>query len=311
MNNVYLVYGENYSLVKREIEKIINNISDVVYYDLNENNISDLLTDASCISLFDGNKVLVGKNAYFLTTSKSDVNHDIEYLNKYLDDSHDNVVILTVNSNTLDSKKNIVKKLKECTKVIYVEKVDEKSIKDYIISSFEKEGYKIGYKEASLFNEKTGNNVDIINNEIEKTILYKGNDKNISLDDIESVVSKTLSDSVFDLSNAIMDKDYEKIMEYYNDLIKSGMDPIAIINSLSTIFLFIYQCKLLSKEGLNNYSIADKLKAKPGRVMFSLKSKHSEEEIKNVLISLYDLEYDILSGSKDKYNDFEMFLISI
>ena len=66
MNNVYLIYGSNYSLIKREIDKIKEDTLDVVKYDLSNTKVDDLLDDASCISLFSGKKVLIGENALFL-----------------------------------------------------------------------------------------------------------------------------------------------------------------------------------------------------------------------------------------------------
>ena len=80
MNNVYLIYGNDYGLIKREIDKITNGISDVVKFDLSVDKVDDVLDDASCISLFGDKKALIGENALFLTASSTSVNHNLEYL---------------------------------------------------------------------------------------------------------------------------------------------------------------------------------------------------------------------------------------
>ena len=65
MSNIYLIYGNDYSLIKREIDKITINVNDVVKYDLSQTKVDELLDDASCISLFGDKKVLIGENALF------------------------------------------------------------------------------------------------------------------------------------------------------------------------------------------------------------------------------------------------------
>ena len=104
--NTYLIYGNDYGLIKREIDKLTNGVSDVVKYDLSTDKIDELLDDASCMSLFGDKKVLVGENALFLTTTTTNVNHNIDYLTNYLnDDNHENIVILSVLTDKLDERK--------------------------------------------------------------------------------------------------------------------------------------------------------------------------------------------------------------
>ena len=92
--NIYLIYGSDYGLIKREIDNITSGKTDVVKYDLSVQKIDELLDDASCISMFGDKKVLVGENALFLTGANTNVNHDIEYLNNYLEDeNHDNIAV--------------------------------------------------------------------------------------------------------------------------------------------------------------------------------------------------------------------------
>ena len=45
MQDTYLIYGEDYSLIKREIDNIIGNNVDVIKYDLSVNKIDELLDD--------------------------------------------------------------------------------------------------------------------------------------------------------------------------------------------------------------------------------------------------------------------------
>ena len=206
--NTYLIYGNDYGLIKREIDKIISGTSDVVKYDLLVSNVSDVIEEASCMSLFDDKKVVIGENALFLTGANTSVNHDIDYLTSYVNaENHDNIVILTVVQDKLDERKKIVKLLKKNVTVIHKETIDEKDLPKFVIKEFLNNGYKIDYKTASYFVDYVGKNVDILLSEINKMIIYKDTDKEIFIEDIINISSKGFNDNVFDLSDAIMKKD--------------------------------------------------------------------------------------------------------
>ncbi len=310
--NTYLIYGTDYSLIKREIDNIVSGITDVVKYDLSESKIDDLLDDASCISLFGDKKVLIGENAFFLTGVNTNINHDIDYLSNYLeDDNHDNIVILSVVSEKLDERKKIVKILKNKAKVIQKEVIDQKDLPKFVTNEFKKEGYNIDYKTANYFVNYVGKNVDILINEIEKMIVYKEDDKIITIKDVNDISSKAFNDNIFDFTDGIMKKDYKKIFECYRDLITVGEEPIKIIALLASQFLLTYQVKLLSDNGKSSKEIAEVLKVHPYRVKLALQTDYLNFELKDMIIKLHELDYNIKSGRVDKEVGLENFLLHI
>lgn len=312
MNNVYLIYGNDYGLIKREIGKIKKNVNDVAKYDLSINKIDDLLDDASCMSLLDNKKVLIGENALFLTTSINNINHDLDYLSNYLNDtSHDNIVILTVITDKLDERKKIVKLIKQTSKVINKSFIEDKNLPNFVIEEFKLEGYTIDFKTANYFVNYVGKNVDILISEIEKMIVYKENDKLVTIKDINDISCKGFKDNVFDLTDGIMKRDYKKIYECYKDLIILGEEPIKIIALLANQFLLTYQVKLLNSNGKSSKEIADVLKVHPYRVKLALETDYLIYELESILKKLHELDYDIKSGKLDKKVGLENFLLNI
>lgn len=310
--NTYLIYGNDYGLIKREIDKLTNGVSDVVKYDLSTDKIDELLDDASCMSLFGDKKVLVGENALFLTTTTTNVNHNLDYLTNYLnDDNHENIVILSVLTDKLDERKKIVKLLKEKSKVIYKELIDNKDLPRFVINEFNNEGYKIDYKAANYFVNYVGKNVDILLSEINKMIIFKDNDKNITINDIDEISSKAINDNVFDLSDAIMKKDFKRMYDCYNDLIILKEEPIKIIAMLGNQFNLVYQCKLLSSKGLSEKEIATSLSVHPYRVKLAIETDYMISELKDILIKLHNLDFEIKSGKVDKNVGFDNFLLHL
>lgn len=310
--NTYLIYGNDYGLIKREIDKIISGTSDVVKYDLLVSNVSDVIEEASCMSLFGDKKVVIGENALFLTGANTSVNHDIDYLTSYVNaENHDNIVILTVVQDKLDERKKIVKLLKKNITVIHKETIDEKDLPKFVIKEFLNNGYKIDYKTASYFVDYVGKNVDILLSEINKMIVYKDTDKEIFIEDIINISSKGFNDNVFDLSDAIMKKDFKKIFSCYNDLMILKEEPIKIIALLASQFTLVYQSKLLSKEGFMSKDIASTLKVHPYRVKLALETNYPNFELKDILKKLHNLDYEIKTGKVDKIVGLENFLLHL
>lgn len=312
MNNTYLIYGNDYSLVKKEIDNITNGIDDIVKYDLSLSKVDELLDDALCISLFGDKKVLIGENALFLTTSQSNVNHNLNYLENYLfDNKHDNIVILTIISDKLDERKKIVKLLKEKTNVIYKKNINEKDLPLFVVNEFKNEGYDIDYKTANYFVDFIGKNVDILLSEIKKMIVYKESDKKISKEDIDDISSKGFNDNVFDLCDGIIKKNFKKIFDCYNDLMVLKEEPIKIISLIGNQFILVYQSKLLDKKGKAQKDIADILKVHPYRIKLALETDYMIYELEDILKKLHNLDYEIKSGKIDKEIGLQNFLLHL
>lgn len=310
--NTYLIYGNDYSLIKREIDKITKDINDVTKYDLSLEKVDNLLNDASVISMFGDKKALIGENALFLSTSSSSINHDLDYLQRYLeDDNHDNIVIFTLNENKLDERKKIVKLLKKRATVIHKDVIKDKDLPDFVRDEFFNNGYKIDYKAASYFVQYAGSNVDILISEINKMMMYKDGDKIIKIEDINEITSKKMNDNIFDLSNAIMDKNFKKMYECYNDLMTLKEEPIKIIAMLGSTFTLVYQCKLLYNDGKRQNEIADILKVHPYRVKLAIENNYKINNIKEILKKLHNLDYEIKSGKIDKALALDNFLLHL
>lgn len=312
MSDIYLVYGADYGLIKREVDKLAKGFSDVVKYDLSVSKIDELLDDASCMSLFQSKKLLVGENALFLTSTNTSVAHDLDYLTNYLaSEKHENVIVLTVNTDKLDERKKIVKLCKSKAKVIYKEIINEADLASFVVNEFVNQGFKIDYKTANYFVSFVGVNVDVILREIEKMKAYKDNDKTVTIKDVDDVSARAFKDNVFELSDGIMKKDYKKIFSCYHDLMILNEDAIKIIALLGSQFTLVYQSKLLSKEGLGQAAIAKLLKVHPYRIKLAMETDFKISELKDLIKKLHHLDYGIKSGVLDKNVGLENFLLQL
>ena len=315
MDNLFLIYGNENYLINEKIKEIINEINsnNIVKYNMETDSIDDALLDVQTVSMFDEKKIVICDNCKFLTREvKKSVEQNTDNLLKYIDNPFNDVyLLLIVRNEKLDSVKKIVKKLQKSSKVITLNKIENYNLNNYISSYISDKGYKISNKSITLLIEKCLFDLNNIMNEIDKLIVYKGKDKNITYEDIELVITSNLENNIFKLTNMIMEKNTNNIIKVYKDLVRNNEDPIKILITISNQFRLVLQVKLMVKNGFTDNEIISILKEHPYRIKLSKQVAISEKELKENLLKLSELNKNIVLGKIEKEFGLEMFLLNL
>ena len=310
----YLLYGTERFLINKEIKNIIskNKIEEINIskYDLELNNLNEILEDANTISLFSNNKLLIIDNAYIFSRTQNKKIEDLEKIEKYLNNSNSDTIIIFVNNNEkIDSVKKIVKIVKEkgCVK----EFNPLKNINSTIKSMFD--DYKISDSNITLLIERVGNNLEILNQEIEKLKIYKIEDKIINKEDIELVATENINIDIFKFADDIINKNKKDAIKTYKELLKLNEEPIKIIALLASKFRLMYQTSKLAKKGYTEEDISNILEVHKYPVHLAILSgyKYTEDILLKYLNDLADLDIGIKTGEKDKELALELFILSL
>lgn len=313
---VYLLYGTEEFLINREIKNIAksNNIDDIdiSYYNLENDLLDNILDDASMNSLFSTQKIMLIDNAYIFTgtVKKKGPNHNTDLLIKYLSNPNpDTILIFINNEEAIDDRKKIVKNIKNNG---IVKEFNKLKSNDNFIKQ-ELDDYKMTPSTIKLFSDYVGSNLAIIASEIEKLKLYKGNDKNITSDDIYNVCSEFIDVDLNELTNSIVSKNIKKALKIYEELVKQGEEPIQIIIRLANQFRIIYQVKELSKKGYSNKDITNILGIHPYRIQKALENSYqfSSQKLLEYLKKLAKIDEDIKMGLTDKNMALELFILEV
>lgn len=304
---VYLLYGTKEFQINEEIKKICKNIDEmnISRYDLTNDLLSLAIEDAQTLSLFEDKKVVIIENADMFTGSTS---KDSEIVQKYLDNINENTtLIFIVHNDKLDTRKKITKLIKEKGKVLeYNDELDTISLVRKLFK-----GYNIDYKTINLFIDRIGNNPLIIQNEINKIKIYKGNDKNITDEDILNLTIKLIEIDIFKLIDYIVKKDKEKALELYYEMLKMNEEPIKIVVILANQFRIIYQAKELFKKGYSEKDIASILKIHPYRVKLAIQNgrNYTSKTLLKYLNDLANIDIGIKTGTLNKDLALELFIL--
>ncbi len=303
----YLILG-NSEIVKEHINKIVkdNNINkeSISSYDLETNNIFNVLEDINTLNIFSDKKLVIVYNIELLV-KKDDKNNDlyVSELIKYLNNQSDNILIISGKS--LPNRKKLLVAFDSFSTKIEVDNFD--------INSYIKEllnGYRISNNDIELLKTYCSNDLLRIKNEIEKLKLYRLDDKQITRDDIDSLVKKDLDKSIFDLINSVEKGTKNRSFDIYKELKEQNEEDMKILSMLANNYRLIYQVKNLTYTKTD-----DEIKeilgiANPKRISV-LRNKgynYTNKDLEDIIIFLAELDYKIKTGLIDKETAVYLFL---
>lgn len=310
-NNLYLIIGEDNELVNFYLTSILDSIKfneeEKIEYDMNTNSISDILDEASMISLFSSKKIIIGREF----DSKKIDDNEIDYLKKYIDNINKDVYIILI-TRKIDARSREYKIFKDNFKVIDTDKNDnsDKDILKYIDDYIKDKGYKIDRYNLEYLFSKLGNNIDNIKIEIDKILLYLDNDKNISREVIDLLISDNIDNIIYEFTNAVLDKDYDTVIKMYNDFKIENIGYDYLLVSLDNVFRQALIIKMLYNQGSNNSEIAKVIGKKDFYVKKMLERlyNYQEDDLSKMIDRLATIDREYKMG-KSNLDMLELFLI--
>ena len=311
---LYLLYGTENYLIKKEIDKILDTNSiekiNVSEYNLEIDNFRDIIEDANTISLFADKKAIIVNNSYIFTGKNVKSENDPElFLDYFKNINPDSIIIFTVDSEKLDERKKLVKEIRKIGTVKEFNKKND--LTDILKNMFE--DYNISIQDIRFMLDRCGNNLDILSQEVNKIKIYKDEDKNITKEDIINLTSKNIDIDIFGFVDTIINKNKNKALEIYKEMLIDGEEPIKILVILANQFRIIYQAKELYRQGYSGNDIATLIGIHPYRIKLALeKARHyNSDTLLKYLEKLADLDYDIKVGNIESSLGLEMFILSI
>lgn len=310
MENLYLISTTDKITISQKINELKekNKDAELVEYDLQEVSVDRIIEDLDTYNFLASKKIVVGYNAFFLSSdkNKSSVPHDLDKLQKYIENPNvDNILILVTDE--VDKRKKITSLLFKSA--IVIEKTSD--IHSLIKKSLE--DYKMDFKTEKLLLEYCQNDNERVFNEIEKLKLLKMDSKEITEEDIKEIVMKNLDDNIFHLVDSILNGDKKYAFMLYQNFLLHGEQITTIIRILANKIRLIYQVKILLKDGNSDQKISKLLGVHEYPVKLAREKGYSynENKLLSYLEKLTNLDYEIKSGQTKGQVEFEMLLAEI
>ncbi|HEX6845620.1 MAG TPA: DNA polymerase III subunit delta [Chitinophagaceae bacterium] len=198
---------------------------------------------------------------------------DIEKLEPYIENPlNSTILVVSYKEKKIDGRTKFAKLLKERGVLLSTKKIYENQLPQWTEEIVHNHGYEISKKALMLLVDHIGNDLNRIENEIEKILVNLGNRKTINEDDIEEFIGISKEFNVFEFQHALGNKDLPgciRIIQYFEANPKAA--PIQLIfPSLYSFFSKLYMIHGLSSRdeksaaaaiGVNPFFIKDYLQA--------------------------------------------------
>lgn len=310
--NVYLLETTSRVLLEKQIDKILKGSKNKIIYNAEEESIDNILEEASYVSMFEEMKFLIVKNANFFGKSKLKEDDETKIL-KYLESPYPLCTVIFTTYEPVDSRKKITKIIKE--KYEYQNITTPKGLELYNdVASLLVEKKYLAEKDTInyIINACLGN-YDLIYNEIEKIDLYYQKPTKVKLENIKNIISRTMVDNNFKFVDAVISKDLKKAVQYLEDLMTLKVEPLSLINLLAREYRNMLILKILEEEKYMRKDIAKELGLQDWQYDKTSKnaSNYHKDDLKDYLVHLEKLDYQIKSGKIDKLVGLKIFLLDL
>ena len=234
----------------------------------------------------------------------------LEFIDKY---DGDNLIIFEVYQNKLDERKKLTKALKKHGQIKKIEQMSEEDIKNWIQQQLHENYKDIKQDALNLFIELTGINFNIVQQELEKLMLFIGDRPTINKQDVSMIINRSLEQNVFLLTEYIQKNQKQKAINLVKDLIIMKEEPIKLLALITSNYRLYYQCKILSQKGYSAQQIAKTVNAHPYRVKLALgQIRHYQlNDILDIINACAETDYKLKSSYMDKQLILELFILSI
>ena len=290
------------------------------YFDMKEASYAEVELDLVSLPFFADEKIVILDHLLDLTTAKKRnlTDEDLKQFENYLENPSESTRLVIFAEGKLDSKRRLVKLLKRDAQIIEATTPKEQDLKRYFSGQAQELGLHFVGDSLDQLLLKSGYDFGELQKNLALLQAYK-EDGQITLQDIEEVVPKSLQDNIFDLTQMILKRQIDQVRNLVKDLRLQGEDEIKLIAILLGQFRMFSQVKIFSEEGQSESQIVANLsdlsgrKVNPYQVKFALRDSRrlSLSFLKQTMMTFIETDYAIKSGTYEKDYLFDLALLKV
>jgi len=276
----YLIYGQNKGLIREKSQLIIDTYKDdqteIVKFENDEliSNPEKLNNEFNTFSLTAEKKIL------HILNTKDNLTEII--IDTITNQESKNLIIFESGELTPRSKLRKVFEKEKHFGILPCYFDTERDVQDLIENTFRKENLTIHRDIVLLISKNLGNERHIIKSELEKIILYLKDKKNFTDQDILKCLSQNENFGFDDLNYSLCDGNVIKLDKIVTQLYLQGINPVALLRSVSKHFQKILFVNEQMDAGMNVSESISQLKPP----IFFLYANQFKEQVKKWQTSL-------------------------
>ncbi len=309
-SQIYLLYGEENYLKKQYKERFVKALlpegdtMNYAHYEGKGIDVREVIDLAETMPFFAERRVLVFENTGFFKSAAG------AELSDYLKELPETAYFLFV-EDEVDKRGKMYKAVKSKGRAVELPFQDENTLKRWVVGQIGRENKKITEADVVYFLNKVGIDMENITKELEKLFCYALERDVITRADIDAVCVTQISNHIFDMVNAVAEKQQKKALDLYYELLTLKEPPMRILFLLTRQYRGLYQVKQLAQKGYGRKEIAEKAGLHPfavGKFMEQAK-RFQVKELRAILEDSVDIEQRVKTGLLTDTMAVEVFLV--
>ena len=309
LNSVYLLYGEEAYLKKQYRDKLRNamlspdDTMNFAYYEGKGINIKEVIDLAETLPFFAERRLIIMEDTGFFKNATPE-------LADYIKEMPETTAMIFVESE-VDKRGKLYKAVQSRGRAVELGRQDENTLLRWILGSVKKEGKQISDEALRYFMTKVGTDMENIQKELEKLFCYTLDKGIITTEDVEEICTTQITNQIFDMVNAVADKQQRKALDYYYDLLALKEPAMRILFLLTRQFKLLLEVKVLTKQGFDRKDIASKTGLHPfvvGKYQEQAKA-FSQKELRAIMEESVDIEESVKTGRLSDTLGVELFIM--
>ncbi|MDD6845010.1 MAG: DNA polymerase III subunit delta [Clostridia bacterium] len=292
---VYLLYGDEPYLKKQYEDKLIKAVvsddtMNYSFFDKESVSVKEIISIGDTLPFFAEKRLIVVENSGFFKSSNDE-------LAMYIKNMPDYLIIIFVEEQ-IDKRNKLYKSVSETGYVSEMNAQPVSVLTKWIKGLFNAENKEITGEAVTCILDRTGASMNLIKQEIEKLVTYVDNRPVIEKHDVEAVCSTQTVSRIFEMISAIGEKNQQKALNLYYDLLTLKEKPMSILFLIVRQFNGILQVSQGLSQGKNNSAMAKEIGIQPFLVgkYASCARKFTPEILYSALKDCAQVEEDVKSG---------------
>ncbi len=309
LNQVYLLCGEEAYLkkyYKNELRKALISPDDTMNYAYYEGKgiaVNEVIDLAETLPFFSERRLIIMEDTGLFKSSGAE-------LADYLKEMPDTTFMVFVESE-IDKRGKLYKAVQAKGCVVELGKQDGDTLFRWVAGMMKREGKMTSDNVIRYFLSKVGDDMENIQKELEKLFCYTLEKESISKEDVDEICTEQITNRVFDMVNAVADKEQRKALDYYYDLLALKEPPLRILFLLSRQFKLLMEVKSMDAQGIGRKEIAEKAGLNPyvvGKYQSQAKA-FKMSALRGILEDSVSTEEQIKTGNITEILGVELFII--
>lgn len=311
--SLILLYGQEALLLEQQVQSIRQSIFPGGTDDFNDQlfagnktTAQQILDHAQTFPVFAARRLVTVQSFQDMPTAEQD------RLINYLEDPAPETTLLLV-ADKIDNRRRFFQIFKKHGVVLKCDPLTERELPGYVRGMLRQNGVRMSPEALQHFCSLVDTSLHEVHSELDKLCLFVGPQRQIEIDDVETIVSRSRAESVFALGAAIGRADKAQALELLRRLYTANEPPLLLLNLVTGHFRLLWKVTALQASNYAPAQIAKEVQRPPFVVERLLRETRrlAEGDFFQIYRLLLDADLEMKSSGADPQVLFEQLVINL